>query len=96
VTSAGALTHHRDSRRIHAERVRRTMEPLQGGVIILELSRKTRFGRQPVVNGYDHAVILSGNLLQRRNSLGRRPRNKAAAVDMENCRPLPVTRSCVD
>src|SRR5882757_9455802 len=72
------------------------IEPLQGGVIILERSREGGFGRQPIVNGYDHAVMIQGNLLHGRNSFSSDTGKKAPTVNMENRRPFTLTRSGID
>jgi hypothetical protein len=86
MTAAGALAHHRDPAAIDAEFVGMVMDPFEPGIIIVDRTREAGFGRQPIVDGDDHAVERRRGRLERRDHAGGGAGYEAAAMDVDDRR----------
>src|ERR1700683_211830 len=64
MSAAGTFSADGDALGINAERIGVVIEPAERGVIVLQRTRKVRFGREPVVNGNDQAAAVLGHILE--------------------------------
>ena len=66
--STGTLAQDRNPVRVHAQFASIAVEPLQGGIVVVDRTRIPRFGRKPVLDRYRDTIQFVAELLKDRLS----------------------------